>query len=51
MHRLERLEIAPVEVLGDVYGDNGNGGGGGGLGVEKVFYAMPACLVSYRSRI
>ena len=28
---MERLEIAPVGVLGDVYGDN-SGEGGGGLG-------------------
>ena len=32
--RLERLEMAPVGVVGEVYGDIGSGGGGG-LGCEQ----------------
>ena len=32
MRLLERLEIAPVDILGHVYGDNVNRGGGLGGG-------------------
>ena len=33
---MERLEIAPVGVLGDVYGDNSGEGGGGLGGGERI---------------
>ena len=33
---LERLDMAPVGVLGDVYGDNINGGGGGLGGGDSI---------------